>query len=121
MFLWTNASIHSLVAFVVFDQSFEDHAQTEVISRTLKEALTARLPQYMVPNRFEILDKMPLTPNGKIDRRALHQLMERERQPATSTIGLSVELDRLANLWQDVLGVRPTGPEDNFFDLGAIR
>ncbi|AXQ55558.1 amino acid adenylation domain-containing protein [Streptomyces koyangensis] len=87
------------------------------------EELTARtrevLPGYMVPARVEVLPAMPLTPNGKIDRRALAAAA-----PGTTSPGAHVaprtETERaLAGIWAEVLGVARVGVEDNFFALGG--
>lgn len=87
------------------------------------EELTARtrevLPGYMVPARVEVLPAMPLTPNGKIDRRALAAAA-----PGTTSPGAHVaprtETERaLAGIWAEVLSVARVGVEDNFFALGG--
>ena len=89
-------------------------------SRDLREALAARLPDYMVPGLFVALDAFPLTPNGKVDRNAL---------PAPSIDRGSLAEDylaprnegetRLAALWSEVLRVETIGVNDNFFELGG--
>ncbi|NJL51699.1 MAG: amino acid adenylation domain-containing protein [Hydrococcus sp. SU_1_0] len=86
----------------------------------LRKFLKARLPDYMVPTQFMILDAMPLTPNGKIDRRALPA-------PDADHIQLDTEFvlpsnpteEILATIWADVLGVEQVGIHDNFFELGG--
>jgi acyl-coenzyme A synthetase/AMP-(fatty) acid ligase/acyl carrier protein len=80
--------------------------------------LTRRLPEYMVPSLFEPLDRLPRTPNGKLDRAALPAPSLRaptpSRAPQTAT-----EIE-LAQVWQDVLKLDQTpGVEDNFFVLGG--
>ncbi|NOX38152.1 MAG: amino acid adenylation domain-containing protein [Calditrichaeota bacterium] len=93
---------------------------TEVQSQDLREYLREHLPAYMVPAVFMEMDRFPLTPNGKIDRRALPrpQLGQREAfreyaAPRTPTEEI------LARIWEDVLGVDNVGAFDNFFDLGG--
>ncbi|MDE4537196.1 non-ribosomal peptide synthase/polyketide synthase [Pseudomonas sp. ITEM 17296] len=83
----------------------------------LRDALRAELPDYMVPAQLVLLAAMPLTPNGKIDRKAL---------PAPELGGQRVRLaprngiERvLVQIWQDVLGVEALGIDDNFFELGG--
>ncbi|GAA3887063.1 non-ribosomal peptide synthetase [Saccharothrix violaceirubra] len=82
-----------------------------------RDQLKDLLPEYQIPAAFVELDRIPLTPNGKVDRKAL---------PAPEVVGDSdfvapataVELD-LARLWADVLGVDRVGVHDNFFSLGG--
>ena len=89
---------------------------SQQLAPQLRSYLLGKLPDYMVPSVFVFLDKLPLTSNGKLDRRALPE-PEQQRQ-------LFVEprtpLQRnLAEIWQNVLGVERVGLEDNFFDLGG--
>lgn len=87
---------------------------------SLRQYLRERLPPYMVPGAFLVLESFPLTPNGKVDRLALPrpELSQRERQEDFVAPGTEVER-RLAALWEELLSVRPVGLHDNFFDLGG--
>src|SRR5438094_243735 len=83
----------------------------------LREALKAKLPDYMVPSAFVLLEALPLTPNGKVDRKAL---------PAPgATVAPSYIAPRtgaeelLASIWSDVLGIETIGREDHFFEIGG--
>jgi amino acid adenylation domain-containing protein len=85
-------------------------------SEALRSYLRQRVPDYMVPSSILILDAMPKTPNGKIDRRALINL----RQSGASTLA-SCEQDlqaKILQIWQDLLG-RTVSATDNFFELGG--
>lgn len=82
--------------------------------------LTDRLPDYMVPGDFVILDEMPLTPGGKIDRRALPAPVAARSGDQTTFVGPGDELERrLVEVWEQTLDTRPIGIRDNFFDRGG--
>jgi amino acid adenylation domain-containing protein len=88
----------------------------------LRAALDAKLPDYMVPSAFVFLDELPLTGNGKIDRKALLKLPPPNLGfAATShTAESASEMERtVARAWQQALGIPSVGLKDNFFDLGA--
>ncbi|HEY0739193.1 MAG TPA: amino acid adenylation domain-containing protein, partial [Herpetosiphonaceae bacterium] len=87
-------------------------------SAELREHLGARLPAYMVPSAFVVLDALPQTPNGKIDRRALPKPDE-ERQQHTFVAPRTPVEQTLAAIWSAVLGVQQLGIHDNFFALGG--
>ena len=82
--------------------------------------LRAKLPEYMVPAAIIALDRFPLTPNGKVDRKGLPAPARSNAgagpAPATSRDSLDLQLIKL---WEKVLNVRPVGLQDNFFDLGG--
>ena len=89
----------------------------------LRGALESELPEYMVPSSFVFLSALPLTDNGKIDRKALLKLPP----PALSAVnssrtesesGNAIE-SLVARVWQEALGIPAVGLEENFFDLGA--
>ena len=87
---------------------------------SLRSFLAARLPDYMIPERFRILDQLPLTPSGKLDRRALTVLELSGRESLAEFVPPrdGVEL-QLAQLWQELLEVYPVSRRDNFFELGG--
>jgi hypothetical protein len=86
----------------------------------LRDGLRGNLPEFMVPSAFAFLDQYPLTPNGKIDRKAL---------PAPEALRTKVggqgplpegELEgTIAEIWRRVLGIEAVGRDENFFDLGG--
>ncbi|HEY6459095.1 MAG TPA: phosphopantetheine-binding protein, partial [Polyangiaceae bacterium] len=92
---------------------------SETEEAALRRSLKSTLPEYMIPQHVVALERFPLTPNGKVDRRALPSPMGAERggegyvAPSTSTEKM------LAALWQELLGVARVGAHDNFFDLGG--
>jgi amino acid adenylation domain-containing protein/non-ribosomal peptide synthase protein (TIGR01720 family) len=88
--------------------------------KELREHLQARLPEYMVPASIAVLERMPLTPSGKIDRQALLKVKTGEGARADEYEGARDEVEaQLAQIWQDVLGVERVGIRDNFFELGG--
>jgi acyl-coenzyme A synthetase/AMP-(fatty) acid ligase/acyl carrier protein len=100
-----------LVAYVV------PVADGVVDSAGLRTHLATRLPDYMMPSAFMVLDELPLSPNGKVDRRALPAP---NFAAAVEYIAPRTEAERvLANIWADVLDVKQVGVEDNFFELGG--
>jgi pyochelin synthetase len=86
----------------------------------LREHLRTKLPEYMIPAAIVILDHFPLTPNGKVDRKALPvpARSTAEASPTSTVLRDSLDL-QLIKLWEKVLNVRPIGLRDNFFDLGG--
>jgi amino acid adenylation domain-containing protein len=85
----------------------------------LRRFLQGRLPEYMIPTNFVALRSMPLTPNGKTDRKALPKPSAGLSLSAGPAEELNEDERRLAAIWADVLGVRSVGRRDNFFDLGG--
>lgn len=90
-------------------------------SRTVRRHVTGLLPPYMVPARITVMDELPLTGTGKVDRRALAGLPAREESagdlPGDSTLTSTEQ--QLAAIWQELLGVDAVRREDDFFDLGG--
>ena len=86
----------------------------------LHDDLWQRLPAYMVPAAFLLLESLPRTPNGKIDRRALarHALSISSSGGEERALRTPVE-EIVAGLWSEVLGLGRVGPDDNFFQLGG--
>lgn len=86
----------------------------------LRAYLRDRLPEFMVPQHFVVLQALPLTPNGKLDRKALPAPERRREDLGTEYVPPATERERrLAEIWQQVLGVDRVGATDNFFDLGG--
>src|SRR5918996_1353101 len=83
----------------------------------LRGYLRAKLPEYMVPSAFVLLEGFPLTPNGKVDRRAL-PAPERGAEGAYEAPRTPTE-ELLAGIWAEVLRVERVGRQDNFFALGG--
>jgi len=86
----------------------------------LRKYLKGKLPHYMVPSAFVVLDEMPLTPNGKVDRCALpspersREEVEGEYQAARTPVE-----EMMVVIWAGILGIEQVGIRDNFFELGG--
>jgi aspartate racemase len=100
-----------LVAYVVADGP--------LAPRELRELLRSKLPEYMVPSAFALLDRLPLTANGKVDRARLPEPEESREASATPALPRNDEERQLVGIWEEVLGVGGIGTRDNFFDLGG--
>ncbi len=86
----------------------------------LHSYLRGRLPDYMVPQTFVLLDEMPLTPNGKVDRRALPTPEGGRPAMEAEYVGPRTGVEEeMARIWAEVLGVKQVGVYDNFFELGG--
>jgi acyl carrier protein len=85
----------------------------------MRTALVGRLPHYMVPSYFEWLAKIPLTANGKIDRKALPRPGAGVDAPGEAAAPRNSTEQTLLTLWREVLGLATIGIHDNFFDLGG--
>ncbi|WP_143169344.1 non-ribosomal peptide synthetase, partial [Vibrio quintilis] len=102
-----------LVAYYVCE------AAADVALTALKSQLSETLPDYMVPAAYVVLDELPLTANGKVDRKALPQPDESafSRQAYEAPQGKTEQL--LAQLWCELLGISRAGRQDHFFELGG--
>jgi amino acid adenylation domain-containing protein len=87
---------------------------------SVRHYLEEKLPDYMVPSAFVFLDELPMTPNGKVDRRALPAPDGTRPELEATFVMPQTETERaLATIWQKVLEVDKVGIHDNFFDLGG--
>jgi len=96
------------------------HAGASLELGELRGFLRQRVPEYMVPSAFVRLEAMPLTPSGKVDRRAL-PAPDQER-PALEEVFVATRTpveELLAEIWAEVLGLEQVGIYDSFFDLGG--
>ncbi|HEY6801976.1 MAG TPA: amino acid adenylation domain-containing protein [Pyrinomonadaceae bacterium] len=100
-----------LVAYVVGDEISVDQ-----LPKTLRESL----PDHLVPSAFVVLDELPLTQNGKVDRRALPAPADVQLAFADDYIAPRTPIEELlAGIWSEVLQVERVGLDDNFFELGG--
>ncbi|NGP57204.1 amino acid adenylation domain-containing protein [Paenibacillus thiaminolyticus] len=111
----------SLVAFVVMkpQSAWEETA--------VREFLQERMPGHYIPSRFVVLGGMPLTPNGKVDRKALCSLLAEEAEeaygmhnaPEANRLGSDMVEEVLIQIWKQVLGKKQVRPEEQFFEAGG--
>jgi aspartate racemase len=108
------AQPQSLTAYMV------ERSQPAPSCAELVRFLRDYLPEHMIPARFVFLQRLPLTPSGKVDRAAL---AARAEPPAAGRDEMALPRDpierQLVGLWEKVLGIKPIGIRDNFFDLGG--
>ncbi|HEX8560058.1 MAG TPA: non-ribosomal peptide synthetase, partial [Pyrinomonadaceae bacterium] len=85
----------------------------------LRSFLRERLPEYMIPAAFVLLEKLPLTPGGKINRQALPSPESSSREPLEHTPPRDETEAVIVRIWEEVLKLAPVSVNDNFFDLGG--
>ncbi len=107
---------NELVGYVVFHHEIDSQTQLS----ELREHLKKILPEYMVPNAIIVLEKMPLTTNGKIDKKALPDPDRDQRLTQKEFIPPATSLEKeIAEIWSDILHIDKIGLTDNFFELGG--
>jgi acyl carrier protein len=108
-----SAGDKQLVAYIVPQKSAS-------VTRELRTYLKDKLPGYMVPSAFVVLESFPLTPNGKVDRKALPSPDRNSADSAQVYVAPRNDVDEIiAGIWAEILGIRQIGVHDNFFDLGG--
>jgi amino acid adenylation domain-containing protein len=103
----------ALLAFVTLA---EGHAATVA---ELRDDLRAELPDYMIPAEITILDELPLSPTGKVDRGKLSGTHRVAHPAARPSLPAHRTPERLTEIWCNTLGLQSVGADDNFFDLGG--
>jgi amino acid adenylation domain-containing protein len=103
-----------LVAYVV-----PHRAENPPTWKTLRDFLKGKLPDYMMPTDFLTVEAMPLTPSGKLDRRALPVFSRSRRAQSRFVPPRDMQEWQLARIWEEIFELRPIGIEHDFFDLGG--
>jgi acyl carrier protein len=112
--VWDDATGDKRLAAYIVPQP-----EITIIIDEIRQFLKAKLPDYMVPNAFVILAALPLTANGKIDRRALPP-PESGSEASDKYVAPRTPMEEiLATIWSEVLKVQKVGINDNFFELGG--
>ncbi|WP_232463571.1 non-ribosomal peptide synthetase [Tumebacillus avium] len=101
-----------LTAYVV------PHEGQDITAGELRSYLAEKMPEYMIPSAFEVMDKLPLTANGKIDRQKLPKPGV-DRGTQELVLPRNEQEQQIAAIWQEILGVEQVGVHDNFFELGG--
>ena len=109
----SNLGVHDLVNNPMQE---DDDAQ---LAKHIKEQLSDRLPQYMIPSVMTRLEALPQTPNGKVDKKALLALEVAHKITAAYVAPVTATEMQLVTIWQELLEVDKIGVHDNFFDLGG--
>ena len=108
------STIKSLVAFILTEQDYE------VSTPDLETYLRQRLPEQMVVKRFEYVDALPLSRNGKIDRKELSRRALTNQESSEQKQGLVGETEEeIARIWREVLGIEEIGRGENFMEKGG--
>lgn len=103
-----------LVAYIVPAEGYA------VVESELRRHLKTRLPDYMIPSAFVVMDALPMTPNGKLDQRALPAFdATRSRSPQSYVAPRNELEETLVEIWAEVLKIERIGVLDDFFELGG--
>jgi non-ribosomal peptide synthase protein (TIGR01720 family) len=126
--LGQHPTVHEVVSVVREDQPGARRLVAYIVPQPnhrvqpedLRRFAQAKLPAYMVPVAFILLEALPLTPNGKVDRGALPALeLTRHKRDGTREAPRTPTEALLGAIWADVLGLEEIGRDDNFFELGG--
>lgn len=114
----SSSSGKQLAAFVVASPDCDPAAG--LVPEQLRSFLADRLPGYLVPSRITVLEALPLTGNGKLDRRALETMGSADEEQAREYAAARTPTEALlVEIWESVLGFGPIGVHDDFFELGG--
>ncbi|MBT7411407.1 MAG: amino acid adenylation domain-containing protein, partial [Methylococcales bacterium] len=108
-----NSNNQRLIAYVVL------HEQETLNAEALREYLSQILPDYMLPSLIVFLDEIPLTINGKVDKKSLPDWQNDEGRTHEYVAPTTETEQILASIWSDILGIKPIGIHDDFFQLGG--
>ena len=124
-------NIHDLIVAVKEDVNGDKKIVAYLVEKNKSENLVSglrtylkdKLPEFMIPSVFVVLEKLPMTPNGKIDRKALPEpeitLKSESESESEILLQLSSTEEILADIWKEILNLGRVGVKDNFFELGG--
>ncbi|NET63722.1 MAG: SDR family oxidoreductase [Moorea sp. SIO1G6] len=109
-----------LIAYFVPQKQITEAQEIRELKLRLRHHLQDHLPPHMIPSVFVVIDKIPMTPMGKLDRRQLPSLDHSRPELAVPLVKSQSDTEkRIAQIWQEVLQLEEVGINDNFFDLGG--
>ncbi|MDY7005043.1 MAG: SDR family oxidoreductase [Cyanobacteriota bacterium] len=109
-----------LIAYFVPQKQSTEFQQIRELKLRLRHHLQDNLPPHMIPSVFVAIDKIPMTPMGKLDRRQLPSIDHSRPELAVPLVKSQSDTEkRIAQIWQEVLQLEEVGINDNFFDLGG--
>lgn len=112
--------LNSSVEYFLSNQYLAGTLCNPSYARSLHKALESKLPEYMVPSKFIVLEELPMTQNGKIDIRSLTDVVESESPEIVTYIEPTTETEKsLAEIWHSLLGHKQISINDSFFDIGG--
>ena len=114
-----NNGVDKLVAYIVLKDGEEQAGDSKKLIQQWRDNLRSAVPDYMVPDNFVVLDAMPLTPNGKVDKKALAALALDTVQDVQYVAPRTDVEKMVADIWTTFLGIEKVGIHDNFFELGG--
>ena len=100
-----------IVSYLVSNKDLE--------KQKIRSLLSEKLPDYMLPSYYIQLDKIPLTPNGKVDKKALPLVCDADIIKTEYVAPTNTTEEKVIDIWQSILGVKGVGVTDNFFELGG--
>jgi amino acid adenylation domain-containing protein len=124
------AEVRQMMAEIGYEDTAETGSREELVAfyvsahviadSELRKHLSKQLPDYMIPTRFVHIQELPLTANGKVDRKLLFAQLDEEGKVATEFVAPSTEFEELvAGIWQEVLEEEQIGVNDDFIALGG--
>ena len=109
----------AIVAYLVLEEGrAAEQSKQQAAMEEVKAGLRRRLPDDMMPSSYVLLDSLPMTPNGKLDRKSLPEPEQQPQREGRSRATTPVE-EIIGGIFCQVLGVREVGAEEDFFELGG--
>ncbi|MFD0793016.1 amino acid adenylation domain-containing protein [Mucilaginibacter litoreus] len=111
--------VAKLVAYIILEDKFKGADNVADMIQQWRSSLRSSVPDYMVPDNFAIIDEMPMTPNGKVDKKSL-AARDISTAETVKYVEPNTETEKmLAEMWAEMLGLEKVGIHDNFFELGG--
>lgn len=114
-----NNGVDKLVAYIILKDNLPQDGEHSEMIQQWRANLRNSVPDYMVPDNFVVIDAMPMTPNGKVDKKALAARDIATGETVTYVAPRTDVEQMVANIWTELLGIEQVGIHDNFFELGG--